>query len=322
MEEGMPMDKPRILVIGAGVNGSAVAAGLFRGGVDVTVLARGKRFEELFAEGIVIENPFNQKRTVTRVPVIEQLTPNDLYDYILVIVQKNQASDLLPLLAHNQSQNIVFMGNNLTGPAEFVRLLGRERVMMGAVFAAGKRDGSLIRALVIKSIASPFGEIDGSITPRLRQLADILRQGGFKVKLSSNIVDTQTTHGVGVATIVALVMKHGGDIRQLARATDDLKLYVAARREGLRVLHALNRQIIPRSEKTMASLPGFLQVVGMRVLLNSKMGEVGLQFHISQAPDEMRQLVMELRELVDQAGIPVPNLRKALGQDQGDSPVI
>jgi hypothetical protein len=52
------------------------------------------------------------------------------------------------------------------------------------------------------------------------------------------------------------------------------------------------------------------------------MGEVGLQYHISQAPDEMRQLVMELRELVDQAGIPVPNLRKALGQDQGDSPVI
>jgi 2-dehydropantoate 2-reductase len=317
----MSMDKPRILIIGAGVNGSAVAAGLFRGGVDVTVLARGKRFEELRADGIVIENPFNLKRTVTRVPVIEHLAPDDLYDYILVIVRKNQALDLLPLLAQNQSPNIVFMGNNLTGPAEFVRLLGRERVMMGAVFAAGKRDGSLIRALVIKSIASPFGEIDRTITPRLKQLADIFRQAGFKVKLSSNIVDTQRTHGVGVALIVALVMKHGDDIRKLARATDDLKLYVAARREGLRVMRTLHHQIIPRSEEAMLSLPGFLQVVGMRMLLNSKMGEVGLQYHISQAPDEMRQLVMELKELVDQAGLPVPAIRKVLGQDQGNSPV-
>jgi 2-dehydropantoate 2-reductase len=316
----MSMDKPKILIIGAGVNGSATATELFSGGVDVTILARGKRFEELRAEGIVIENPFNQKRTVTRVPVIERLAPDNLYDYILVIVRKNQALELLPLLAQNQSSNIVFMGNNLLGPAEFVRLLGRERVMMGAVFAAGKRDGSLIRAIVIKSIASPFGEIDGTITPRLKQLADIIRQGGFKVKLSRNIVDTQMTHGVGVAIIAALVIKHGGDIRLLARSTDDLKLYVAARREGLCVLRALNHQIIPWSEETMTSLPGFLQVAGMRVLLNSKMGEVGLQYHVSQAPDEMRQLVMELKELVDQVDLPVPAIRNVLGQVQGDFP--
>ncbi len=49
----------RILIIGAGVNGSAVASHLFRGGVDVTMLARGARFQELLSEGIVIENPFN-----------------------------------------------------------------------------------------------------------------------------------------------------------------------------------------------------------------------------------------------------------------------
>ena len=305
-------ESSRILVIGAGVNGSAVAAGLQHGGVDVTVLARGNRIDELRQEGIVIENPFSHKKTVSRVPVIDTLTPEDLYSYVLVIVRKNHALDFLPTLAQNRSPNIVFMGNNISGPGEFIKALGKERVMMGGVFAGGKRDGNLIRAMVFKSVAVPFGEIDGSITPRLNKLAEIIRQGGFKVELSRNIVDTQMTHGIGVVPIAMLVIKHGGDIRQLARASEDLRLYVAARREGHLVLRALGHQVLPPSDGTLAMIPGFLQVLGMRVLLNSKFGEVGLAWHVSKAPDEMHQLASELKELVDQAGIPAPAIRKIL----------
>jgi 2-dehydropantoate 2-reductase len=306
------MANPRILVIGAGVNGSAIASALFNGGVDIRILARGKRFEECCSDGIVIENPFSHKRAITRVPVIDHLDPQDIYDYVLVVVRKNQVASLLPPLAQNRSPNIVFLGNNLLGPGEFIRALGSERVMMGGVFAAGKRDGSLIRAIVIKSVASPMGEIEGMITPRLKTLAEILRQGGFKVALSHNIVDTQMTHGVGVALIIALVMKHSGEVRKLARTTEDLKLYVAARREGYRMMRALGHQVIPKTELILSLVPTFLQVVATRVLFNSKMGEVGLQYHISQAPDEMDQLVMELKQLVDQTGMPFPAMRKVL----------
>jgi len=281
----------------------------------VTVLARGKRFDELQNEGIVIENPFNKKRQVTRVPVIIALSPEDCYDFILVVVRKNQALELLPLLARNRSPNIVFMGNNLTGPDEFIKALGRERVMMGGVYAAGKRDGSLIRAMVIRSAASPFGEIDGTITPRLDRLVNIFRRAGFKAKPSTQIVDFQTTHGMGVAVIASLAMKHGGDIRALARSKDDLNLFVEGRRETHRVLHALGRQVVPRSEAALTKAPAFLQVATMRILLNSKFGEVGLAYHLSQAPDEMRQLITELQTLVDQAGLPVPAIKKALANN-------
>ena len=80
---------------------------------------------------------------------------------------------------------------------ENARILGKDRVMMGAVYAAGKRDGSVIRAMVSTSLAAPFGEVDGKITPRLKRLTGILRQAGFKAKASTNIVDFQTTHAVG-----------------------------------------------------------------------------------------------------------------------------
>jgi hypothetical protein len=62
-------------------------------------------------------------------------------------------------------------------------------------------------------------------------------------------------------------------------------------------------------------MPVFLQVAGFRILLNSKLGEVGLAWHVSQAPDEMQQLAMELQALVDRAGLPVPAIRKVLGSN-------
>jgi 2-dehydropantoate 2-reductase len=315
------MDNARLLVVGAGVNGSVCAAGLFNAGIDVTVLARGKRYEELRDKGIVIEDPFKSRRTVAKVPVIDRLDPDDLYDYVLVVVRKNQVAELLPVLAKNRSPNIVFMGNNLSGPDEITRILGKHRVMMGAVFAAGKRDGSVIRAMTVRSIAVPFGEVDGTITPRLKRLAGIFRQAGFKVKASRNIVDFQTTHAAGVALIAMLAMKYGCDTRALARSEDDLKLFFDARREAHHVLRAIGHRITPWTEVLIGIVPRFLQVAGLRALLNSKLGEVGLGWHCSQAPDEMRQLAMELQTLVDQAGFPVPAIRKVLGQNEAGGAV-
>jgi 2-dehydropantoate 2-reductase len=153
--------------------------------------------------------------------------------------------------------------------------------MMGAVYAAGRREGSLIRAIVAKSVAAPFGEIDGTITPRLRKLAAIFRRAGFKVELSTHVVDFQMTHAVGVALIGKLTMKYGCDLSALARAKDDLRLFVEARREAQRALRTLGYQIVPWTEVAIGIIPGFLQIAGLRILLNSKLGEVGLAYHVS-----------------------------------------
>ena len=147
----MKTDNAKILVIGAGVNGSAIATYLHNAGLDVEVLARGKRFEEILAEGIIIENPLNHKRSIARVPVINRLDPEDMYDFVLVVVRKNQVAELLPVLAQNKSPNIVFMGNNLSGPAEFAEIIEKQRIMLGSVVAGGKRDGDIIRAIVLST---------------------------------------------------------------------------------------------------------------------------------------------------------------------------
>lgn len=228
----MNVDNTRLLIIGAGVNGSVCASGLNKAGIDVTVLARGKHYDELRDKGIIIEDPFRNRRSVTKVPVINRLDPSDLYDYVLVVVRKNQVGDLLPILAQNRSPNIVFMGNNLLGPDEITRCLGTDRVMIAAVFAGGKRDGCVIRAVVAKSIAAPSGEVDGMTTPRLKRLVTIFRRAGFNARTSAEIVDIQMTHAASVALIAKLILKHGCDTRALAQSEDDLRLFFAARLEA------------------------------------------------------------------------------------------
>lgn len=316
------MEKARLLVIGAGVNGSAVAMRLFNAGVDVRVLARGKRYEAIKAQGIIIEDPFSHKRSVARVPVIDSLAANDIYDFVLVIVRKNQVAGLLPVLAQNGSPNIVFMGNNLSGPEEFTRGLDRHRIMLGSVVAGGKRDGDIIRAITAMPVSTPFGELDGTLTPRLKRLVKILREGGIKAVSSTHMVDSQMTHAAGVALIGMLVMKYKCDLHRLARSTQELKLFVEARREANRVLRALGHRIIPPSEDNIRFIPVFLQVAATRLLLNSRLGEVGLAYHVSQAPDEMQQLANELEVLVAQAGLPAPAIRAILEADAEDATVV
>ena len=310
MSEG----KPRILVIGAGVNGSICAVGLFKAGVDVSLLARGERCAAIRREGVVIENPFTGVRVATKVPVIDRLEPDDLYDYILVVVRKNQVTGLLPVLAANRSPNVVFMINNAQGPDEYVAALGRERVMLGFVFGGGKREGDLIRGFQAKGLASPFGEIDGSLTPRLGRLIALLRGAGLKAKAERHIVDYLTVHAAGVAPFAVLLMKHGSDCRELARSREDLALLAATRRETVEVLRALGCRIVPPSEGVVTRLPRPVTVSFLRFFLKLRVAEYGGAWHCQQAPDEMRELAMELALLVERSGLPVPALRKVLAE--------
>ncbi len=310
----MAGDNARILVIGAGVNGSVIAERLFERSVDVTVLARGKRLAEIQSNGIVIENPFSRKRRVAKVRVIGELAPGDIYDYVLVVVRRNQVGGLLPTLAANTSPN-VFMSNNLNGPAEIVAALGPQRPMLGFVFAGGKRDGDIIRAIGPfdhSLMRTPFGEIDGTVTPRLKRLVALFNRAGLRAKVSTNVVDYLATHAAGVAAITPLAIKFRNDFKAAAHSPHDLKLAAAAMRETIPVLKALGHKIVPAGQQILAMMPVFVLVFLLRLMCNSKFGEVGAAWHAQQAPDELMALADDLRAAVIRSGVPAPAIRRVL----------
>ncbi|HBL69554.1 MAG TPA: ketopantoate reductase family protein, partial [Firmicutes bacterium] len=135
----------RILVYGAGVIGSIFAGKLAASRQDVTVLARGKRFEELRSNGIELSAHGVHRNEIIPVNVIDHLEPDDLFDYIIVAMQRTQVDSVLPILSQNCSRNIVFVVNTAAGYDQWVQAVGRERLMLGFPSAGGERaDGKVV----------------------------------------------------------------------------------------------------------------------------------------------------------------------------------
>ena len=77
----------KILVYGAGVLGCNLARNLFRAGKDVTLLARGNWAEEIRKNGLRIKDKFSLRTSVSRIPVVTELAPDDRYDVIFVVLR-------------------------------------------------------------------------------------------------------------------------------------------------------------------------------------------------------------------------------------------
>lgn len=186
------MNKTKILVYGTGPLGSLFAARLQQGGNDVSILARGQRLADLREHGIVLVDVVTGQQSVTQVNVVEALAPDDAYDLVLVIMRKNHALAILPILAASKNTpNVLFLMNNAAGPGELVSALGRDRVLMGFPSSAGYREGHVIHVLAgteEEQADIPFGEVDGRITDRTRWVASVLETApGYRAEIRTDM---------------------------------------------------------------------------------------------------------------------------------------
>ena len=91
----------KILVYGAGVIGSIYAARLYDANGNVTLLARGKRYEILKQNGVIIKDVLTGKQTISNVPLTQQLEPADFYDLIIVTVRLDQFGPVIKIIKQN-----------------------------------------------------------------------------------------------------------------------------------------------------------------------------------------------------------------------------
>lgn len=301
----------KILFYGAGVLGSLYAARCREAGHDVSILARGRRLADLREHGIVLEESGAGVRTVTSVRIVETLAPDDVYDWIVVLVRKNQLDEILPILAANRATpNLLLMVNNASGVARIAATLGRERVAFGFPGAGGARDGFVVCYNIVSGAIQPttLGELDGRILPRLREIAGVLEAGGFPVAFSRNMDAWYKTHVAIVSPITNALYLADGDNYRLARTRDGVVLLVRAVKEGFRVLRALNVPITPFKYCVLPLIPEPLLVMVLQRILATEWVTLAATRHANAARDEMRQLADEFRALVFASGAPTPAL--------------
>jgi 2-dehydropantoate 2-reductase len=306
----------RILVYGAGVLGTLYGARLSAAGHDVSILARSHRLEEMREHGLVLEDARTGRRTVTRVPVVQRLGPDEGYDLIVVLVRKSQLASVLPALAANRhSPNILFMVNNAAGPKEMIRAIGAERVLLGFPGAGGTRDGHVIRYSPVPALVQPtmVGELDGTRTERVRQIASAFKRAGFSVSIQRDMDAWLKTHVAVVSPIANALYMAGGDPRRLARTRDAIVLMVRAIREGLQVLRALGVAVTPWRYHFVRWMREPLLVAVLRASLRTEWADLVIARHASGARDEMAMLADEFLALAQTTSVPIPAIARLAG---------
>ncbi len=303
--------KQKILVFGAGVLGSYYAARLQEAGHQVTVVARGQRYHDLKKHGIVIEYYDTKERTETAVEVLDRMPAGEQYDLCLVVVQKTQLQQALQELAINEKiPAYLIMGNNAEGPQAIIEALGKKRVLLGFPNGGGERDGHLVRLMTVKSKGITIGELDGSISERLKQIAAAFRAGGIKVEFSRNMDAWLRYHVAMVAPLANAIYMAGSCNYRLARNPWIVKKSLQAVREGVRVLKAHGFPVEPPALKPFLLMPDFILLPIVRRLLDSELLDIAGARHARNAREEMIQLSEELIALARSLGVETPALNE------------
>lgn len=303
--------KQKILVFGAGVLGSYNATVLQEGGHDVTVVARGQRYQDIKEQGIVIEYYSSEKRTTTAIKVLDRMPAKGYYDFCLVLVQKSQLRQALHELAVNdQIPAFLVMGNNAEGPQAIIEALGKERVLLGFPNAGGEREGHIVRLMPIKRKGITIGELDGTISDRLKNIARAFKDGGVKVEYSRNIDAWLRYHVAIIAPMANALFMAGSCNYKLARNPRLIKKWLQGVREAFRVLKAHDFPVEPSALKFIFTMPDFVLVPLVKRLLSTELLDIAGASHARNAPEEMKQLSAELITLARDAGVETPVLNE------------
>lgn len=293
----------RILVFGAGVLGGNLANSLYRQGKDVTLLARGNWYEEIKRNGLSI-HPYFGRKTNVKIPVINELRPDDKYDVIFVVVRYTQVISVVQTLKENVSKNIVFVGNNLKSEA-LISVLSDKSVLFAFAMSAGHREKDYIRSVSLNKIT--VGNTKGTPSQEIF-IRNVFFGTNYKVVYETNMTDWLLCHAASVIPIAFACYYAKGDIKKLRRDKAYINRIMDATISAYTVLEDNGHEILPDSDKDFRN-PKFKKkyLPFYKFIFATKLGKLCTSDHAMNAVDEMSALNRDFKAYIGRYGdIPKP----------------
>ena len=297
----------RILVIGAGVIGSNLAADLFSSGRNVTLLARGEWADVLEKNGLLIDPIFSPWKKTYRIPVIRKLKTDDIYDVILVVMRYTQIESLISDLAANGSKNIVFVGNNLS-PKELAEKLPGKNVLFGFSMAAGHREKDRVVSISLHKIT--IGQLkDAASNERL--IREIFEGTKTKATYQPNMEDYLLCHAAFVTPVAFACYYCDGDLKRIKNDKSYLNQIIDANIEGYSAIENAGHEILPDPDKDYHSRKYRRMCYTVyKIMCATVIGKICASDHALNATEEMSALNEGLKKFFDEHQADCPTYLK------------
>jgi 2-dehydropantoate 2-reductase len=253
----------RIAVIGTGGIGGPYGASLAKAGADVTFVARGAHLAAMRENGLRVEGDRGETH-IRPAQATDDIAGIGPVDYVLFCVKLWDVE-----LVGQQLRAIVEPGtavvplqNGVDAAERLIPILGHEAVMAGTAYVTG----NIAAPGVIRQTGTyqrmTFGELDGQLSERGRQLSALCETAGFEGILSPDIrvpLWEKFNLLVPTAGLNALTRLPLGKWRE---DSDLLALYEAALEETIAVGRAEGVRLPPdsaeKARSTMWAMPPYL----------------------------------------------------------------
>jgi 2-dehydropantoate 2-reductase len=290
----------RIVVFGAGVQGTLFAVRLSLGGHEVRLVARGSRATQLARCGAIIEDIRSGRRWRADLAVSATLEPDCAAELCLVTVRREQLEGVLSILAATQIPRFVFLVNHANGSESLYEALGRKRVVSAFPGFSGGIENNVDHFVEISEQAT-------AVEASAPDIVALFRAAGIRVRSIKDMDAWLRRHAVFVLAISGALCAADCDARKLAHDRDAVRAFILAVREGWRELD--RTQIGPAPVPLRAIFewsPLFIATAYWSRLLASR-GDDYFARHVRRAAPEMQALGADVLSLMGQA--PTPNLR-------------
>lgn len=293
----------KFLVFGAGVLGCNLARNLFRAGKDVTLLARGKWAETMGRDGLRIKDKFSPCISVSRLPVVTELKPDDVYDVIFVVTRYTQLDSALGALRANPTKNIVFVGNNVRAEA-LAASMPEKNVLFAFALSAGHRESNRVASIDLKKIT--IGPVSGEPSNE-RLVREIFGGTKYKVVYEPNMGDYLLCHAAFVIPAAFACYKTDGDLKKLKGNVAYLNRMIDANIEGYRALRNAGHEILPKADAEFEGNAYRRTCLRFfRLMCATSLGKICASDHAMNAIDEMSALNRDLKRFFDESGAEYP----------------
>ena len=293
----------KILIFGAGVLGCNLASDLFRAGKDVTLLARGDWAEEIRQNGLRIKNTLSRRTTVSRVPVVTRLSPEDAYDVIFAAVRYTQIGTIADTLRESRAKTVIFVGNNVRA-SETAALLPEKNILFAFASSAGHRERDHVDSVDLRKIT--IGTLSGAPSQETL-IREIFDRTKFKVTYEPDMGDYLLCHAAFVLPAVFACYKTDGDLKKLKKDDAYLNRLIDANIEGYRAIRNAGHEILPDADKEF-EVAAYRRTCFrfFKLMCATVLGKICASDHAMNAVDEMCALNRDMKKFFDENGAEYP----------------